>query len=44
LSELTNLTIDDVDLEQKLLTVRQGRGKKDRQIPLVDEVCNAPLE
>jgi site-specific recombinase XerD len=41
LSELANLTIDDVDLEQKLLTVRQGKGKKDRQIPLVDEVAKA---
>jgi site-specific recombinase XerD len=41
LSELANLTIDDVDLEQKLLTVRQGKGKKDRQIPLVDEVVKA---
>ena len=38
LSELANLTVDDVDLEQKLLTVRQGKGKKDRHIPLVDEV------
>jgi site-specific recombinase XerD len=41
LSELANLTIDDVDLEQKLLTVRQGKGKKDRQIPLVDKVVKA---
>jgi site-specific recombinase XerD len=41
LSELANLTIDEVDLEQKLLTVRQGKGKKDRQIPLVDEVAKA---
>jgi len=41
LSELANLTIDDVDLKQKLLTVRQGKGKKDRQIPLVDEVVKA---
>jgi site-specific recombinase XerD len=41
LSELANLMIDDVDLEQKLLTVRQGKGKKDRQIPLVDEVAKA---
>jgi integrase/recombinase XerC len=41
LSELANLTIDDVDLEHKILTVRQGKGKKDRQIPLVDEVVKA---
>lgn len=37
LSELANLTIDDIDFENKFLTVRQGKGKKDRQIPLVDE-------
>jgi site-specific recombinase XerD len=37
LSELVNLTLDDVDFEHRLLTVRQGKGKKDRQIPLVDE-------
>jgi site-specific recombinase XerD len=36
-SELAYLTIDDVDFDNKVLTVRQGKGKKDRQIPLVDE-------
>jgi integrase/recombinase XerC len=41
LSELANLTIDDVDFDHKILTVRQGKGKKDRQIPLVDEVVKA---
>jgi integrase/recombinase XerC len=41
LSELANLTIDDVDFEHKILTVRQGKGKKDRRIPLVDEVVKA---
>jgi integrase/recombinase XerD len=41
LSELASLTIDDVDFENKLLTVRQGKGKKDRHIPLVDEVVSA---
>jgi site-specific recombinase XerC len=30
-----------VDLEHRLLTVRQGKGKKDRQIPLVDEAIKA---
>ena len=38
LSELANLTIEDVDFDHKILTVRQGKGKKDRHIPLVDEV------
>jgi site-specific recombinase XerD len=41
LSELANLAVNDVDLEQKLLTVRQGKGKKDRHIPLVDAVVKA---
>jgi len=41
LSELVNLALDDVDLEHRLLTVRQGKGKKDRQIPLVDDVRKA---
>ncbi|HZC01310.1 MAG TPA: tyrosine-type recombinase/integrase, partial [Gammaproteobacteria bacterium] len=29
LSELVNLRVDDVDFEHRLLTVRQGKGKKD---------------
>jgi site-specific recombinase XerD len=41
LSELTNLRVDDVDVEHRILTVRQGKGKKDRQIPLVDDVVKA---
>jgi site-specific recombinase XerD len=41
LSELANLAIEDVDFDHKILTVRQGKGKKDRQIPLVDEVVKA---
>jgi integrase/recombinase XerD len=41
LSELVNLRVEDVDLEHRILTVRQGKGKKDRQIPLVDDVLKA---
>jgi integrase/recombinase XerC len=41
LSELANLRVDDVDVEHRLLTVRQGKGKKDRQIPLVDDAVKA---
>jgi site-specific recombinase XerD len=41
LSELTNLRVEDVDVEHRILTVRQGKGKKDRQIPLVDDVVKA---
>jgi integrase/recombinase XerC len=35
LSELVNLRVEDVDFEHRILTVRQGKGKKDRQSPLV---------
>jgi integrase/recombinase XerD len=41
LSELVNLRVDDVDVEHRILTVRQGKGKKDRHIPLVDEAAKA---
>jgi integrase/recombinase XerC len=41
LSELVNLRVEDIDFEHRLLTVRQGKGKKDRQIPLVDEAVKA---
>jgi site-specific recombinase XerD len=41
LSELANLRVEDVDFDNKVLTVRQGKGKKDRQIPLVDEEVRA---
>jgi len=41
LSELANLRVDEVDIEHRLLTVRQGKGKKDRLIPLVDDAVKA---
>ncbi len=41
LSELVNLRVEDVDVEHRMLTVRQGKGKKDRQIPLVDAAVKA---
>jgi len=41
LSELANLRVDDVDIEHRILTVRQGKGKKDRLIPLVDDAVKA---
>jgi integrase/recombinase XerC len=41
LSELVNLQVSDIDFEHRILTVRQGKGKKDRQIPLVDEAIKA---
>ena len=41
LSELVSLRVEDIDIEHRNLTVRQGKGKKDRQIPLVDDVLKA---
>jgi site-specific recombinase XerD len=41
LSELVSLRVEDIDFEHRILTVRQGKGKKDRQIPLVDEAVKA---
>src|SRR6516162_3033809 len=41
LSELAHLRVDDVDVEHRVLTVRQGKGKKDRQVPLVDDAVKA---
>jgi integrase/recombinase XerC len=41
LSELAHLRVDEVDFEHRILTVRQGKGKKDRQIPLVDDAVKA---
>jgi site-specific recombinase XerD len=32
---------DQMDVEHRILTVRQGKGKKDRQIPLVDDPVKA---
>lgn len=40
-SELTNLKIEDADLTNKILVVRQGKGKKDRTIPLEDQALGA---
>jgi integrase/recombinase XerC len=41
LSELVNLKLEDIDFEHRILTVRQGKGKKDRHIPIVDEAAKA---
>ena len=39
--ELCALTIDDIDLKARELTVRQGKGLKDRTIPLTLEASQA---
>ena len=40
-SELVNLKLSDVDLVGKELTVRQGKGRKDRGVPLVGQAREA---
>jgi len=35
-SELRNLHIKDVDMDRKQLHIRQGKGRKDRYVPLCD--------
>ncbi len=39
--ELVSLRVDDVDLANKTMLVRQGKGKKDRSIPLTDQTIKA---
>lgn len=33
-SELLNIKLEDVDFERKMLHIREGKGKKDRYVPL----------
>jgi site-specific recombinase XerD len=40
-SELVNLTLDDLDIENRTLTVRQGKGKRDRTIALEEQALTA---
>jgi site-specific recombinase XerD len=40
-SELVNLKLDDVDFESREITVRQGKGRKDRVVPLVGQALDA---
>lgn len=34
--ELANVVIDDVDMKEGIVTVRKGKGDKDRRIPIAD--------
>jgi site-specific recombinase XerD len=40
-SELVNLKLEDIDLVSKEITVRQGRGRKDRVVLLVGQALQA---
>lgn len=33
-SEAANLQLQDIDYERRIITIRSGKGKKDRQVPL----------
>ena len=35
--ELVNLTLNDVSFETREITVRQGKGRKDRVVPSLDK-------
>ena len=37
--ELSQLKLWDIDLERGIVTIRQGKGKKDRMIPLGDRAA-----
>jgi len=39
--ELAALKVDDVDMENRLLVVRQGKGERDRVIPFEDQALKA---
>lgn len=38
--ELIDLKFDDIDRERKVIIIRNGKGKKDREIPMYDEFIN----
>ena len=42
-SELVNIRICDVDLNSKILRINNGKGKKDRTIPLYPQVIKSVL-
>jgi len=39
--EITNLTVNDIDSKRMVIYVRQGKGQKDRLVPLSDELLLA---
>ena len=39
-SEIIHLKLEDVDLENKVMHIIEGKGGKDRDIPINDKLCN----
>jgi len=39
-SELSNLDIRDIDFKQKMITVRAGKGRRDRRVPIAKRALN----
>ena len=37
--ELLNIQVQDIDLDRKVLHIRQGKGRKDRYVPLGELLC-----
>jgi len=44
ISECLNLTLDDVDLEKRAIHVRQGKGRKDRMVPINNNIYGLLLD
>lgn len=43
-SEVINLKIEDIDSKQMIITIRQAKGRKDRIVPLSENVLNCLRE
>lgn len=37
--ELLNIKLEDIDLDRKMLHIREGKGRKDRYVPLGENLC-----
>jgi len=44
ISECLNLTLDDVDFEKRSIHVRQGKGRKDRMVPINNTIYGLLLD
>jgi len=40
ISEIINLQLEDVDLNDKVLHIIEGKGKKSRKVPISDKLCD----